>query len=301
MKPLPEHFIRTVTDVFDGGTAWLEELPNLLERYQQRWSISIQEPFTLSYNYAAPATRADGTPVVLKAGVVCPELLCEIATLRHYNGHGIVRLLEADQQDGVMLLERLLPGTPLFEVNDDEQATRIAAEVMQKFWLPPPAEHSFPHVSDWAKGMGRLREEFGGGVGPFSPHLVEMAETLFAELLGSMAEPVLLHGDLHHWNILSAERAPWLALDPKGIVGEPAYEVGAWLRNPFPDFRTWPGIERIMARRVDIFSEVLGFDRKRIAGWGMAQAMLSAWWTYEDHHEVDHSCIACAEILARLV
>jgi streptomycin 6-kinase len=91
-----------------------------------------------------------------------------------------------------------------------------------------------------------------------------------------------LHGDLHHYNILSAERQPWLAIDPKGIVGEPAYETGALIRNPVPQILSAPNLDRILARRIHQLSDELGYDRQRVYGWAVAQAVLSAWWTYED-------------------
>src|SRR5207245_1532988 len=129
--------------------------------------------------------------------------------------------------------------------------------------------------------------------------LVEEAERLFAELIPSMAEPpVLLHGDLHHENIVSAERQPWLALDPKGLVGEPAYEVGALLRNQLPEPLDVPETSRILARRIDQLSEELGFERSRLRDWGLAQAVLSAWWSYEDHGYGWEPAITCAELLA---
>jgi streptomycin 6-kinase len=148
--------------------------------------------------------------------------------------------------------------------------------------------------------MQRMRHRFGGTSGPFPARLVEEAEVLFAELLGTMAEPALLHGDLHHDNILSAERQPWLALDPKGVVGEPAYEVGALLRNPLPQLLEMPQPGRIMARRVDQLAEALEIDRARIRGWGLAQAVLSAWWVIEDHGAGWEPAIACAELLAAI-
>jgi streptomycin 6-kinase len=239
--------------------------------------------------------------VVLKAGVPNPELLTEIAALRHYDGHGIVRLLDADPEQGVMLVERLRPGIPLVTLADDKQATSIAAQVMKQLWRPVPPDHLFPTVHKWAAGMKRLREHFGGGTGPLPVRLVETAESLFAELLASMDTPVLLHGDLHHWNILSAEREPWLALDPKGVVGEPAYEVGALLRNPLPQLLNWPQPGRILARRVDQLSEELGIDRQRLIGWGVAQAVLSAWWSIEDHGHGWEEAMTCAELLADLL
>ena len=131
--------------------------------------------------------------------------------------------------------------------------------------------------------------------------LVADAEGLFGELIGSMAEPVLLHGDLHHDNILAAQREPWLAIDPKGLVGEPAYEVGALLRNPhLRRLVAAPNVEQTMARRVAQLSEELSLDRERIRGWGLAQAVLSAWSSIEDHGLGWEPAIACAEILAAL-
>ena len=82
-----------------------------------------------------------------------------------------------------------------------------------------------------------------------------------------MSSPVLLHGDLHHDNILSAERAPWLAIDPKGLVGEPAYETGAWLRNSHPELLNSPHPARTLARRIDQLAAELNSERARIHGW----------------------------------
>ena len=133
---------------------------------------------------------------------------------------------------------------------------------------------------------------------PCRPSLVDKAEALFSELLDSMREPVLLHGDLHHDNILSAEREPWLAIDPKGVVGEPEYEVGGFLRS---HLLFQPKPEEVLTRRVDQFVDGLGFDRERVVGWGLAQALLSAWWAYEDHGRVWEQPITCAELLASLL
>jgi streptomycin 6-kinase len=229
---LPTHFVKTVTSTFTGGAEWLENLPNLLAECEQRWGLMIRpSPFTLSYNYVAPATLADGTEIVLKVGVPNRELTTEIAALRLYDGRGCVHLLDADLEAGVLLLERLSPGEMLTIVTDDDEATRLAALAMQTLWRPLPAAHNFPSVADWAAGLAELREAFGGGTGPFDKRLVETAVSLFTDLLTPSGEPVLLHGDLHHYNILSAGDG-WRVIDPKGVAGEPAYEVGALLRNP---------------------------------------------------------------------
>ncbi len=299
---IPANFTRITLNLFgERGRAWLNDLPNLIAACEQRWSIRVGPPFNLTYNYVAPAVRADGRRVVFKAGVADGALTDEMLTLQFWAGRGATELLDCDPAMGVMLLERLDPGTPLVTLADDEAATRIFAQVSSQIALPPPSEHSFDSINDWAAGLSRLRKHYQGGTGPLSKPLVERAEVLFSDLLASQAPPVLLHGDLHHWNILAAGRQPWLAIDPKGIIGEPCYEVGAWLRNPLPGLFEKPEPERLLARRIDILTEMLGYDRQHILGWGLAQAVLSAWWDIEDQGvawEGWHSTRRVAEILA---
>jgi len=284
----------------EEAIAWLERLPAILANCQRRWSLTIGPPFALTFNYVAPAVRADGTQVVLKVCSLTDEFPQQPEALRLVDGHGMVRLLECDPAEEIMLLERLMPGTFLRNVEDDEVSTSIAASIMRKIWRPVPEKHPFKTVQDWGKGFDRLRQYYGGGTGPFPKALLEEAETLYRELSASMAEPVLLHGDLHHENILAAEREPWLAIDPKGLVGEPAYETGAWLRNPMPQLLDMPQPGRILARRINQLAEELGFDRARLRDWGLAQAMLSAWWSMEDSGELSIFSITCAELLAAI-
>ncbi len=280
---------------------WLGSLPDIIAECERAWLLTAMPPLdNLSYNYIAPAIRADGSDVILKVGVPNPELTTEIEALLRFDGRGCARLLAFDRDRGALLLERLRPGEPVAKLADDEQATRIAARIMRQLWRPAPPNHPFPTIARWAAGLDRMRHRFDGGTGPLPKPLVEKAEQLFAELLDSMQQPVLLHGDLHHWNILSAERQPWLAIDPKGVVGEPAYEVGALLRNMAPHLLAQTNrrshLRRIVARRVDILADELGFDRERLLGWGLAQAILSAWWSIEDHGQGWEWAVHCAKL-----
>lgn len=299
---ISSRFTRTIHEVFGPeGADWLARLPALLAECEARWSLQVQPPFDLSYNYVAPARRRDGAEVVLKLGVPNPELTTEIAAMRLYDGRGAARLLDADAERGFLLMERLKPGTPLVEVADDAAATAIAAAVMRQLWRPVPAEHPFPDVRRWARALYTLRDQYGGTTGPLPAYLVDQAVRLYDELSASSAAPVVLHADLHHWNILAAERAPWLALDPKGVVGEPAYEVGALLRNPIHDIAAWPNARQVLARRIDQLAETLGFDRQRLIGWGIAQVVLSACWDLEDSTFGGwQAWIGVADILAAL-
>jgi streptomycin 6-kinase len=300
----PPSFEDTVVGLYGvRGAAWLRQLPSLVSRFEARWSLTAHAPLpNLSYNYVAPATDAAGTPLMLKLGVPNPELLSEIDALHAYDGRGCVRLLACDREQGALLLERLVPGTPLAGlcVHDDEQCTSVAARIMHALWRPAPPNHSFPTIERWVAGLGRRHARFENGTGPLPGALVERAEGLFADLLDSMDSPVLLHGDLHHDNILADGPNSWKAIDPKGVIGEPAYEVGALLRNPFPSLLSMPRPQRILGRRLDQLCSELGFDRQRLLDWSLAQAVLSAWWCLEDNVPCWEGMIACAELLAGL-
>jgi len=293
----PRKFSRFIIAVHgDEGKEWLEKLPGIIAACERVWSLHVEPPLeNLSYNYIAPVILVNGEKAILKIGIPNSELTTEIAALRSFDGRGCVRILEANNDLGAILLEWLRPGTQLLNISDDDEATRIAARVMNQLWRPAPDEYPFPAVARWSQGLARMRQQLSGGTGPLPVDLVEKAEALFDELLDSMETPVLLHGDLHHENILQAERAPWLAIDPKGVVGEPAYEVGALLRNIKAQLLTGQRPSQILDRRVGILAEEFGFEHERMLGWGFAQAVLAAWWCLEDNLDCWEGLIYCAE------
>src|SRR3989442_1384851 len=282
----------------EEGRAWLDRLPAILAACEERWNLTIGAPVgNLTFNYVAPAVLADGTEVMVKTGLT-HEFPSQPEALRHFDGPGMVQLMAYDEHDAVMLLEGLKPGTALRAVEDDEVAISAAADVMRKIWHPLLQNHyPFPTVCDWGKGFARLRKLYAGGTGPFPPAMFDKAEKLYAELSASMAEPVLLHGDLHQDNILSAERELWLAVDPKGVIGEPVFETAALLRNFWPDILSVPDPKSLMARRIDQLSAELGFDRERIYDWGFSKAVLSVVWGIEDTGKLENEGFYFVELL----
>jgi streptomycin 6-kinase len=296
-------FIQAIVTMHGAtGRAWLAGLPATLAACAAQWDIQIDPPFAhLTYHFVAPgARRSDGQPVVVKICAPTGEFALEAAALRHFAGRGMAQLLAEDSAREALLLERLVPGTPLRLMADATQATHIAADVMRALWRPPPATPAFPSVADWHQGFARLHAHYPDGTGPFPPALVAEAEDLYAWLMATAGPPVLLHGDLHHDNILAAQRMPYLAIDPKGLVGEAAYEVGSWLRNWLPDLLAQPHPGQILARRVDQFAEELGFARARVRGWAVYQAVLSAWADVEDFGQPSAAMLTCAELLAAI-
>ena len=297
-----EDFSLRITQAFQPeGESWLADLPRIIDDCRNRWSLTLGSIYPeLSYHCIADVVLPDGTKAILKLGVPRPELTREIEALRFNDGRGSVLLLEGDPDTGAMVLERLVPGTQLKALEDDDEATALAASVMNRLWRPLPKKHPFRRVELWAAGLSKLRQHFDGGTGPFAKHLVEKAETFFEELLASSSEAVLIHGDLHHENILAAQREPWLAIDPKGVAGEREYEVGALVRNPMPEVASRPNLKNILAQRLDILADECGFDRKRIWGWSLAQAVLSGWWSLEDHGSGWEPVMTIAEALSEI-
>lgn len=280
----------------DAHADWMRRLPDQVAELERRWSLRVLEPFTSSCNYVARARRADAGEVVVKLRAPGIEFVRELEALRLYGGLRAVMLLEADPANGAMMLESVRPGRVLADTGSDEEATTIAASVMRTLWRPAPGNHPFAAMSEFEGGVEWLRVCSANKASPIPRTLASRAEGLLREFVASQAEPVLLHGDLHHYNILSAERVPWLAVDPKGVVGEPAYDVGPFLYNRL--FETGNPVS-VLRRRVDQMSEELGFERDRIVGAAIPRAVLAA-WPYGSTGEPWSDALRCAELLTRV-
>jgi streptomycin 6-kinase len=280
----------------EGSDRWLDELPELLRRCEQRWKLRLDPPFPLSYGYVAPATRDNGTPVVLKARFPNSEARDEIEALRAFAGDAAVRLIDADLTACAMLIERIEPGTMLRELMDDDESTVIAGAIMRRLHRAPPEGHVFPTVRDWwTRAAADIRSRFEGGAGPLPADLFARAE---ATLLSSPLKPwLLLHGDVHHENILLDATRGWLVIDPQGVVGDPAYEAGTFVRNHLPEGQA---SRAVLARRVAVLTEELDTDRGRIIEWSLAHNVMSACWTLESHGAGWEGAIAVARMLAEL-
>jgi streptomycin 6-kinase len=280
---IPEAIARSADEIHGAaGRAWIRRLPSLVEECVERWSLTLEPLFpNLTINFVAPAVRGDGVPVVLKVSFADEEFYAEVAALKLFDGRGAARVLEVDARRGVMLLERLQPGKPLTTVFDDQLATSVAARVMRQTRGVVPPTHDFPVIDNWVKRMADRSPRYVGSSTRFPLRWIRHALVLHNELCASAGEPVVLHGDLHHQNILSAEREGWLAIDPRGLVGEPAAETTPLLFSVLPpadQART----RKILARRIDQLAEELGIDRERIRAWGIIRAVLSSFRSLEE-------------------
>lgn len=298
---LPQGFTTRVIDVHgEQGQAWLDELPDLIRELEQAWNIQVEGAFPDSnYNFVAPALRPDGGYAVLKLSVPGEHLYNEAKALEVYGGKGTPYLQRQDLDRGALLMDRVRPGTDISGLSD-RQAVAAIVEVMEQLHQAPLPDGQLPTVREWGAGFERLRKMFDGETGPLPGNLVRKAEEMFNDLASSMGPPVLLHGDLHHMNVLESGEHNWLAIDPHAVIGESAYEIGASLRNPMPTLLNWPDLQNRQRQRIIEFSERTGFPEDRIAGWGFSQAVLSAIWSLEDHGDGWEVAIQIAKVLGNL-
>ena len=239
--------------------------------------MAIDEAFETGTSLIAYGRR-DGQSVVLKLVKADGDEWYSGELLRAFDGRGTAVVLEFSP--GALLMERLIPGTSLVTVvqaGRDDDATDVIARVIDSM-SPLSARSSLPSLHDWGKGFDRYD---ASGDSQIPRELVDRARRIFAELDGSQRDVRLLHGDLQHSNVLFDDVRGWAVIDPKGIVGEREYEIGAALRNP----REVPeliGDPAVVERRLDRYVSALNLDRARAVGWAFAQAVLSLIWSVED-------------------
>jgi streptomycin 6-kinase len=281
---IPPELARNVEEAWaDAGTEWLASLPAIVEEVAQDWGLRLGPAYPLSFHWVAPVTRADGTPAVLKLGVPAAGHLADQAeALRVFDGHGSVRLLAADLRRGALLLERAEPGDAVATLvpRDDAQATGALIAAGTRLHRPPPADCSLPSLSKESESFAGYLRRFAGHDGPLPRHLVERAAALFDELCASAPADLVLHGDLHHDNLLRAGREPWLAIDPHGAIGDPGYDCGALLYNPDP-WRREDDLLALVPARIEQLADGYRLPVERVVAWGFVMGVLSEVWTTE--------------------
>lgn len=245
--------------------AWLEQLPDAIRELQGTWSLSLGAPFDgdeVSCAWVALAVRSDGTRAVLKLGMPHMEAAHEIQGLRFWRGDPTVHLLDADESRNAMLLERCEPGTALRRLPGPEQDVVIAG-LLRRLWRTPPASHPFrPLAAMTAYWASATIEDAGRWP---DAGLVQAGLRLFEELPRTSPGDVLLATDLHAGNVLRAQREPWLVIDPKPFVGDPAYDATQHLFNCKARLRADPDTT---IRR---FADLLEVEAERVRLWMFAR------------------------------
>jgi streptomycin 6-kinase len=246
-----------------------------IAEYLTLWRLEPEgQPLRTATSTVQFATR-DGKPCVLKIAHAESDELTARA-LAHYAGRGAVKLLA--HLGHATLMQRATPGTPLSSLvlaGSDDEATQHVCATMRALHAQSAPGHGFRHIENWGDGFRRA------AAASLPSSLVQEAARFYGDLCRTQSRHVLLHGDLHHDNILCDVDGGWLAIDPKGVIGESPFEAGAMLRNPTEDIRYFAS-PVIIDRRIKIMCAAMAWPRDRVLRWCFAQAILSAIWSIED-------------------
>ncbi|MFN8443539.1 MAG: aminoglycoside phosphotransferase family protein [Caldilineaceae bacterium] len=241
MISIPETFARdTVTREGEVGQHWLDQLPMLIERLCDQWHLTIDGTPMHGYLGLVLPMRKDNEPCVLKVSWLDPSNQEEALALTEWNGQGAVRLLECDLKQGALLLERLEQR----QLNDlpIDEALRVAGRLLRQLAIVP--NEKFRSQSALAQEMLRNMPARWQQVGrPFAQQLLDYA----CELVNRHAQPrhnLLVNYDIHYENVLAGNRAPWLAIDPKVLVGDPEFGIAQLLMNRLEEIESQGGLER---------------------------------------------------------
>lgn len=285
IENLPRKFTAVILSAFrEEGRRWIESLPQIISQIEENWRVKLAAPFpNLSYHYVAPCVFEGKREAVVKIGFPgeAENIRNERKMLEYLDGKAVNRLFDFDEDRFAFLLEKLNPGENLKSVcaGNPQKATTIAIETMRAFWQPPPAGHDFARLESWFEGFKKAENT------DFEQDYAAKARNFFEQLNSSPAEKMLLHGDFHHENILSAGRHPFLAIDPKGIVGHRGYDITVFLINHANWLKTAPDFREQLSGAVEQFAEAFVIEPRDLRRWCFAHAVLSAWWTFEDNCE----------------
>ncbi|KJS61736.1 aminoglycoside phosphotransferase family protein [Streptomyces rubellomurinus] len=277
MIGIPEAFARaTVAREGEPGAAWLAELPRIVDELLERWGYSPDGEVTHGgVGLIVPVRRPATGPAVLKVSFPHPGNVHEPDAFAAWCGRGAVRLHERDDPRFAMLLERAHHAT-LAELPDADQLVTVAGRLNHRLAVPAPPE--LPRLSErtdtWERELRRDAAELAHTM----PASVVAAAVATVRELGPGQPDTLVHGDLHARNILRADREPWLAVDPKGYVGDPAYDAGTLLKSRALTLIGADDPRRAVRRVLDVFAEAAELDRERVRRWSQFHAVQAAFW-----------------------
>lgn len=261
------------------GEAWLAELPGLVESAASRWALTVGEPMPSHRSFVLAVTLAGGEPAVLRADFRGWPQSCAVPSLRAWGGNGTVRLLADDPVAGLCLLERATPGASLIDLvpTDDVKATEVVGTLLGRLWRAEPPAVELPGLEVYPPPFATYLDVHGAR-GPLPQALVVDAERVLGELQASSDEsgpPVLLHGNLHHGNVLSSDSHPggWVAVDPRGMLGDRCYDLAAMLRRPTPWVGQHDDLGALLRRRLYQLSSQLGIDEDRARAWAFVMSV----------------------------
>ncbi|HYJ12139.1 MAG TPA: aminoglycoside phosphotransferase family protein [Thermomicrobiales bacterium] len=279
--PVPRQLITNVSrwNQLAVTPGWLNSLPETVAHLCSKWGIEldpvIPDPYITLVLFGHSAELGD---VVIKSSPLADEFRAEATALRLSAGDKVSQLHDVDFEHSAMVVERIVPGTQLRNVPmSDEDATQLAAEMVRTFWRSVPDPAGLHPLRQWMRALF----EWTPQPELIAPDLIEQAQDLAAALLAKSSRTYLLHGDVQHHNVLQRESGEWAIIDPKGLYGDPGFDIAAWMYNP-PDVSERPDYLDLATRRITICANAWRMPEDELAAWAFVGTVLNACWSTSD-------------------
>jgi streptomycin 6-kinase len=264
----------------DKGKAWLQDLPTIITDLQKFWGLKDIKPVeAMNYSFVAKALDEKLNPLVIK--ISCDESMIEdeLRALNHFDGQGAIRLIDFHKKHQALLLEQAIPGqslkTNFLQAPDETMRHYIkVSRTLHNRPLPPNAA-SFPSIESWFLSLDKAKS------GKIPDHLLTKAHRLKTDQIKSIQTKVVLHGDLHLGNILNHKKG-WIAIDPKGLLGDPAFEISAFDLIDETELQNPEAVSTLLENRIEKLSNLALLDPQRVRKWIFLRMVLSAAWFIED-------------------
>jgi streptomycin 6-kinase len=274
---VPEKFAAdTLTREGDAARRWLARLPELVGELCARWGLRVTGDAMHGYlALVVPVLRGD-VRYALKVSWIDGETANEAAALALWNGGGAVRLIDADDAAGALLLEWLDPRRSLAEA-DLSVAVPVAGRLLRRLAVPVPAQwpaRPVPGLRQWALDLAaELPARWLAAGRPFPERSLDAAAEV-ATALAQRAGELLANHDMHYQNVLAGERDPWLVIDPKVIRGDAEFGLAPLLWRRLEEAGGPAGLRR----RFDILVDQAGLDTELARGWTLLRAVDYQLW-----------------------
>jgi len=297
---IPDYFCVKAARTFgEAGVEWLQSLPATLSRCQNDWHLTDVAPFDdLSINLVCTASSAVHGDVILKIAGPHDERITEMTALRLYGGRHACQCYECDQQTGAMLLERILPGHTLRALPDKRDQLEVGADLLATLPIPIHEDHGLPLYGDWiSRAIAITKTRYAPG--PRLIRLMSAAESLYRQVCPNDAPRALLHGDLHHENMLQCADGQWKAIDPQGVIGAPFFDSARFIENHAIGRDEVLSVDTL-DESVTLIRERLGVGRHLIGAATFVLHLLSTCWGLQmsyGHQRILKQISECEQML----
>jgi len=299
---IPAYFMRKASRQFgDAGRKWVNHLPALLAFYQDKWQLTDCVPAEkLSINLVCYARSAIHGDVVLKIEGPHAERYTEMKALKLFNGRYACKCLEAGQDAAALLLERIIPGNNLRTLPDKQLQLEIGAELIAELPVPIQEDYGFPLYQDW------ITEAFTSTLSRFEPdfrmqQMMSVADQLYHQICPAGSPQALLHGDLHHENMLQHRNDEWKTIDPQGVIGTPFLESARFIENHAIEHGS---VDRqLLDQSVEYLACRLEQTKHAISSAVYILHVLSTCWGYEMNYselQISQGISECEDLLSYL-